>query len=298
MKRILPLIIASLLLTTLTRFAWAQVSDDDMHDDDASSVTDEESDPIDDTEDTDVIIDDDKKGYTGTFSDDDPDNEELYKEKKLFGADEAGDDDEEVAEEISSEPYLLKLEIQGKLVVTSKLTGESTLETDYRTFLEKEVDITKKRTRVKGKAETVVEIIGNFVSNNLVTCLPDVSIDPSPVSIMTKLNHFDETDTGPERTELALQIKFDEKIAENWFSNCLGVDQSVFSTSGPPEYHLNTIIGSTDPALTGIVFADFDPYGEASIDLSVETTEVDDIELEEVYTYYGEGKITIEYQGE
>lgn len=298
MKRIQTLIISSLLLTRLTSFAWAQVSDEDTRDD-TSSVAVEASNEIDEIDESDgaEVVDDGEKGHTGTFSDDDPDNEELYNEKKLFGPDEA-EDPNEASEEEASAPYLLKLEIEGKLVVTSKLTGESTLEIDYHTVLEKEVDVTKKRTRVKGKAETTVEILGNFVSNNLVICLPDVSIDPSPVSIMTKLNHFAETDTDSERTEMALQIKFDEKVAENWFSNCLGVDQSVFSTSGPPEYHLNTILGSTDPSLTGIVFTDFDPYGEASLPLSVETTEVDDIELEEIYTYYGEGKITVEYQGE
>jgi hypothetical protein len=276
------IIIGSLYLTMLTSFVWAQAFDEET----------EERDEVNETD-----TDNGDKGFTGTYSEDDPDNEELYKEKQIFGPDEA-DDEEEPSEEESDAPYLLKFEMTGRLVVTSKLTGESTLEIDYHTVLEKEVDVTKKRTRLKGKAETTVETLGNFVSNNLVTCLPEVSIEPTTLSIMTKLNHFAETDTESERIEMALQIKPEEKIAENWFSNCLGVDQSVFNTSGPPEYHLNTILGSTDPSLTGIVFADFDPYGEASVDLSVETTEVDDIELEEIYTYYGEGKITVEYQGE
>lgn len=292
MKKSWVIIIGSLLLTTLTGSVWAQKSDEEASDDDVTSIEDE----VNEMDETDNSVDG-EKGFTGTYSDDDPDNEELYKEKQLFGADEAGDEEETNAEEAAA-PYLLKFEMTGKLVVTSKLTGESTLEIDYHTILEKEVDVTKKRTRAKGKAETTVETLGNFVSNNLVTCLPEVSIEPTTLSIMTKLNHFAETDTEPERMEMALQIKPDEKIVENWFSNCLGVDQSVFNTSGPPEYHLNTILGSTDPGLTGIVFTDFDPYGEASVDLSVETTEVDDIELEEIYTYYGEGKITVEYQGE
>ena len=221
------------------------------------------------------------KGFTGTLDPDDPDSD-AYKEKQVFGDDEAVDDEDET--DNSGATHTLKFDYSLQVVVTDTKKDVSNLEIDYNVKFEQPVEIKDKRYRTKGHAEVTTDIIGVLAGNELFTCKLDIQFDKTPVDIMTRYNHTEETETTPETSELAVQLKFKKAdFMEDWLSNCTGVDGSELNTKGEKEKYLLVSLESISPSLDALLFKDYDPTDNASLDLLSEPILLDDSDISEQY---------------
>lgn len=243
-----------------------------------------------------------ENGFTGTYSDEDPDNQQAQEERKLFGDDEASDGastdgieastEEETEDGIPS--HLLTLNFDSHVIVTDKTTGSPYIEINYSTKLEQEVEIKKSRFRVTGEAEFSAEIIGQLAGNELFSCKLEIDLENVKSQIMTRYNVIPETEDTLEEKELAVQIKFDKKPEEDWFSDCLAVDGSVMKTQGNPEEYLYLIWESITPNMNGILFENYDINTLSTIDLVAEAFIIDDEDTKDEYSIFGEGELTVE----
>lgn len=215
--------------------------------------------------------------FTGTFADDDPESD-VFEETQLFGEDEAapGEKAEEVPEE-DLPTHLLRFEFESLIVITDSRTENPYMEIRYFTKIEQEIQVKNKRYRTKGTAEIMTDIIGNLAGNELFACKLDIQMANSEVDIMTRYNIIPETEEEPEKSELALQIKFNrENLLEDWFSNCTAVDGSIFNTVGEKEKYLFMTIESVTPALSSIVIENYDTDLRSTLDVFADSIQIDD----------------------
>ncbi|MBF0105449.1 MAG: hypothetical protein HQM16_09000 [Deltaproteobacteria bacterium] len=256
---------------------------------------------------TEVANDTPDEGFTGTYSDEDPESP-AYEEKEIFGEDEADtteetEDSKTPAEEEGVPTHLLKFEFESQVTITNTITEISYIEINYTTKLEKEIEVKNSRFRTTGKAEIMTDIVGDLAGNELFSCTLDIQMDNVDVDIMVKLNSTVENEEEKAEaraeeavaSELALQFKFPpENLLEGWLSNCTAVDGSLFNTAGEKEKYLIQILESIDPPLTGMISEDYNPLESATIDLTSETTVIEDVDAFEKFTLEGKGKVTVE----
>lgn len=244
--------------------------------------------------------------FTGTLDEEeDEDNSEFQRkqiERDAFGDDRkrrrgADEDQEDLPPEDDAPAYVLKFNFDSQVVFADKKTGTSYMEINYNTKIEQEVALVHKRWRSKGEATFTSDISGNLAGNDLFTCKLDITIDSYPVNIMTRLKTVPETDEEPETEQVAVQIILKDTYKEDWFSNCTGVDGSIFNTKGNPEKYNLTILDNINPSLNGIVIEDFDSSRGAEVELLTEAMDVDDEDMDEVITLTGSGTLSIDYVG-
>lgn len=232
--------------------------------------------------------------FTGTLDDEDDDNPEYERfkdENETFGDD---DLDAEAYPEDDQPNYLIKFNFDSQVVFMDQ-NDYPYLEINYNTKFEEEfAAVTSKRSMTDGEVEFESEIIGDLAGNDLFTCKLDIMIQSYPVSIMARVKHIAETEEEPEDFELALQIKLEKDYKEDWFSNCTGIDGSVFNTQGDPEKYNLQVLDNVAPSLNAILVEEFDPYQETIIELVSEPLLVDDEDMNETVTLTGSGTITIE----
>lgn len=244
--------------------------------------------------------------FTGTLDEEgDEDNPEFQRkqiERDAFGDDRkrrrGGDDEQEdLPPEDDAPAYVLKFNFDSQVVFADKKTGTSYMEINYNTKIEQDVALVHKRWRAKGEAKFTSDISGNLAGNDLFTCKLDITIDSYPVSLMTRLKTVPETDEEPETEQVAVQIVMKDTYKEDWFSNCTGVDGSIFNTKGNPEKYNLTILDNINPSLNGIIIEDFDSSRGAEVELLTEAMDVDDEDMDEVITLTGSGTLSIDYVG-
>jgi len=234
------------------------------------------------------------ENFTGTLDEEDDDNpeyERIKNENETFGDD---DLDAEAYPEEDQPNYIIKFNFDSQVVFMDQ-NDYPYLEINYNTKFEEEFTaITSKRSMTDGEVEFESEIVGDLAGNDLFTCKLDIMIQSYPVNIMARVKHITETEEEPESFDLALQIKLEKDYKEDWFSNCTGVDGSVFNTQGDPEKYNLQVLDNVAPSLNAILVEEFDPYQETIIELVSETLIVDDEDLNETVTLTGSGTITIE----
>lgn len=244
--------------------------------------------------------------YTGTLDDEDEDNpavKQRMEEDSAFGDEKSGKakktvngDNEQNNDDIADDDiptYTLKFNFDSQVVFTDK-EGRPYMEVNYNTKVEESVALVNRRWRSKSDAQFQSEITGNLAGNDLFTCKLDITIDSFPVDLMTRLKYNPETDDEPENFEVAAQIKFQKSYKEDWFSNCTGLDGSMFNTQGNPEKYNMTILDDTQPSLNGIVIDNFDPGAGAQIEITSDPIEIQDEDMNEHVTLTGSGTLSIE----
>jgi hypothetical protein len=236
---------------------------------------------------------------TGTLADDDTDSD-VYKENQIFGDDEAEDED---SEDVLSEgaTHLLKFDFESQVVVTDIATGTPFLEILYTLKLEEEIEVVEKRFRSTGTVEIVTDIVGILAGNELFNCKLDIQMDNVEADIMTRYTYTPESESEEddeiveEESKLALQIKFNkDSLLEDWFSNCLGTDGSLFNTRGDKEKYLLTTLESATPELTGVLVEYYDKEEEVTLDIVADPVIIEDEETHEEYLLQGNGTLVIE----
>lgn len=243
-------------------------------------------------------------GFTGTYANDedpeDPGYQDKIEEEALFGEDDSREDgdeaeyeddrqaDPDALRESDQDPYgenevpedepnyLLKFDFESSATFLDKLTGEPYMEINYHTTIEKEVTLAKKRFRTKGRADFETEIIGNYAGNELFTCKLEIDIKSAPVQLMTIMRDITTPEDDIPLFEAALQLKFEKGYKEDWYSNCTGLDGSLFNTRGDPEKYNLMILEDTTPPLKTILFEDFIPGDNNEIEVIMEPLEVED----------------------
>lgn len=243
--------------------------------------------------------------FTGTLDDEEDEENPEFQRKKAerdaFGdraADrQRGREDQDLPPEDDAPAYVLKFNFDSQVVFSDKKTGTSYMEINYNTKIEQEIALVHKRWRSKGEATFTSDISGNLAGNDLFTCKLDITIDSYPVNIMTRLKTVPETDEDPETDQVAVQIVLKNTYKESWFSNCTGVDGSIFNTQGSPEKYNLTILDNISPNLNGIVIEDFDSSRGAEVELLTEAIDLDDEDMDEVITLTGSGTLSIDYVG-
>lgn len=293
----ISLILMFCTLMLLTPVAHAQSSDDTESKVDTilqdSSTDDQANQPNDEISDEKESSSSKTNGeLTGTLADDDPDSS-AFNEKKVFGDDEAGDDESDSA--VAGATHLLRMEFASQVVILDKKIDTAIIEIHYITKIEQEIEVKDKRFRTRGRADVATDIVGNLAGNELFTCKLDIQLEKTPVDIMTRYNNTTETEDEPAKSELAVQIKFKKSdFFEDWFSNCIGVDGSVFNTKGDKEKYLSTTLESISPSLDAMLFEDYNPDDTVSLDISTDPIILDDLDAFEEVTLQGSGSVAIE----
>lgn len=307
MKHILFTVL--MLLVSLSWSARAQLGDYDGEENDPSATESEES--------TDAESEEDAEGFTGTYADEeDPDSpkyQQKLEEEEIFGEDEKdhkkghrGREDGEEVEDVpgdefypeeefpEDEPnYVLKFLFDSNATFYDKLTGEAYMEINYRTVIEQEVSMIEKRFRTKGEVNFETDIIGNYAGNELFTCRLEIEIRSSPVQIMTRLRNVTTPEDAIPLFEAALQLKFEKKYKEDWYSNCTGIDGSLFNTKGDPEKYNLMILEDTTPNLNAMLIEEFVPGNDNELEIIMEPLDLEDPDMDTV-SLTGKGTLTLE----
>jgi len=232
------------------------------------------------------------KDFSGTLAEDDPDSDE-GKTSILFGPDDAEEEDFEVESE--GPTHLLKFDFESQVVVTDTLTDIPFLEISYTLKLEQEIEVIDKRYRTTGNAEIMTDIVGFLAGNELFTCKLDIQLENVEADILVRYKYAEETEEDPEINQLAVQVKFDkDSMLEDWFSNCLGLDGSIFNTQGDKEKYLLTTLETATPDLTGLMIEDYYRGFSSSVDIIAEPLIIEDGDTHEDYLLQGNGMLTVE----
>lgn len=305
MPRFIFTLFILVLVASLSPVVRAQLGDYDAQAEGASR-----------TEGGDESDSEDQEGFTGTYAEDEdpdhPDFEQTLEEEAIFGQDTGskrgsrktrGDDaEEEDDEELSydeegfpeNEPnYLLKFTFDSTATFYDRLTGDAYMEIDYRTTVEQEVTLNKKRFRAKGRAEFETNIIGNYAGNELFTCKLEIEIKSSPVQIMTLMRDVTLPEDDLPLYEAAVQIKLEKNYKEDWYSNCTAIDGSLFNTRGDPEKYNLMILEDTSPSLNAVLFEEFIPGDDNEIEIIMEPLEIEDLDVDTVLLT-GKGTLLLE----
>lgn len=235
------------------------------------------------------------ENFTGTLDDEDDDNPEY---ERIKDENEAFGDDDEMGEDAYPEDdqpnYLIKFNFDAQVVFMDQ-NDFPYLEINYNTKFEEEFTaLMSKRSTTTGEVEFESDIVGDLAGNDLFTCKLDIMIESHPVDIMARVKRIAETEDEPESFEMALQIKLEKDYKEDWYSNCTGVDGSVFNTQGDPEKYNLQVLDGVAPSLNAILVEEFYPDEETVIELVSEPLIVDDEDMNETVTLTGSGTITIE----
>lgn len=298
-----------LMLLSVSWSAQAQLGDYENEEGDSTTQEEQEAE-------TDEMVED-EEGFTGTYADeedpDDPKYQQRLEEEAIFGDEKkdrkkrsrgAGDESEEEAapedepypdEELPEDGpnYVLKFLFDSNAIFYDKLTGEAYMEINYRTTVEQEVSMIKKRFRGKGEANFETDIIGNYAGNELFTCKLEIEIKSTPVQIMTRLRDITTPEDEMPLFEAALQLKFEKKYKEDWYSNCTGIDGSLFNTRGDPEKYNMMMLEDTTPNLNAILMEEFVPGDDNEIEIIMEPLELEDPDMDTIILT-GKGTLMLE----
>lgn len=261
-------------------------------------------------------------GFTGTYADEedpeDPKYQDKIEEDALFGEEDAREEDDagkyeeddrqadpDASREADPDPYgeneipedepnyLLKFDFESSATFLDKLTGDPYMEINYHTTIEKEVTLSKKRFRTKARADFETDIVGNYAGNELFTCKLEIDIKSAPVQLMTIMRDVSTPEDDIPLFEAALQLKFEKGYKEDWYSNCTGLDGSLFNTRGDPEKYNLMILEDTTPPLKTILLEDFIPGDNNEIEIIMEPLEVEDPDADTVLLT-GKGTLFLE----
>lgn len=296
MKRLFQITIIGLFLTFALSPSQAQAQ---LLGGPGGSDTFEESDDQDQVEDSDSsATSDDSEGFTGTYSDEDPDSE-AFKEKQLFGEEEEADpeDEDNTFDNQGEGPtHSLKFEFDGQLAATNIITEVTYLEINYQIKIEQEVEVKNARFRSKAQATILTEVVGDYAANELFSCVLDIQFGKeTPVESMIRYRTTPATEEEDAKAELA--VKFNMKksdFMEDWFSNCTGVDGSIFNTQGDKEKYLYLILENVLPELSGFLMENFEYEGTNTTDHQAEAFIIEDPDAYIDYTLTGSGTTVVE----
>lgn len=224
--------------------------------------------------------------FADVFTEEYLDKKDEKLEEKAFGSEDEKENED--AEEFEDMVYNLSFVIETEVTFADLESGLAHTSIKYVTTIQNEITITTSRWRETLPATIETETVGAFASNQFFTCDLLVEVEQVDADIMTRLN-LSKNEDEDEPNELAIQIKFDKKYKEDWYSNCTGIDDSTLNTiaaDSPETYNLE-IINLLEPSLNATLIDNFVIGDDFTVEFDAEDFEYEDLDTNKIITLSG-----------
>lgn len=250
--------------------------------------------------------------FTGTLAEDDPDNKDL--DKELFGGPQ--DEEPQLGEDTEDEPgtHMIRFDFTSSVQFIEQKEkedllqtyGEPYMEIEYKTTFETPVFLSERTIRTEIEAEYDIDVGGSLARGEFFDCRLDIEMRQVPVTITSKLHSYQgkggEGEETPEEGEgeevgakaLALKLSFEKEPQEVWWALCTDVTGATLNTQGDREKYNFEVMGLIEPKISALLFEGFVPDEGLKLDLTAESTVIQDNEIANDVVLSGNGTISVE----